>query len=99
MKNSIMIFIMTLLIVGLNATGIAMTYYNKEGGKHIETIIGDVVSVNPGKNVFVVKDEDTGASTTVLTDSQTIASLHPGQTVTVKLDMTSPIAESVAAGD
>ena len=73
-----------------------MTYYGKEGGIAIKTIVGMIESVNPGKNVFVIKGE--GAPTTVLTDSETIAPLRQGQTASVKLHSGSPFAVSVAVG-
>jgi hypothetical protein len=72
------------------------TYYSKEGGIQTKTIVGMVESVNTTKNTFVIKGE--GAPTTVLTDSQAIASLHEGQTASVKLQSGSPFAISIAAG-
>ena len=72
------------------------TYYSKEGSVQTKTIVGVVESVNPGKNVFVIKGE--GAGTTVLTDSETIASLQQGQMASVKLQLGNPVAVSVVAG-
>ncbi len=81
-----------------NAVPVGMVSYNKEGGIQTQTIVGVVTSVNAEKGVFVVEDKRDGITATVLTDSQTIVSLHPGQTVRVKLQSGSPVAVSVAAG-
>lgn len=63
--------------------------------KGTKTITGVVASVNPKKNVFVIEDKRDGITETVVTDSQTIASLHAGQVVRVRLNVGSPIAQSV----
>lgn len=78
-----------------NAAPMGMITYNK-GSK---IITGEVVSINSNKRVFVVEDRRDKVTVTVLTDSETIASLRPGQIVTVKLPIGSPIAESVAIGN
>ncbi len=70
-------------------------YSNKAGGVGTQTITGEVGSVNPGKNAFIVEDKYDRITATVLTDSQTIASLRSGQMVTVKLVSGSPVARLV----
>ena len=74
---------------------IGSTYSYKENGVSYQTITGVVTSVNATKNVFVVEDQNSKTSTTVSTDSQTVATLSIGKTVTVKLQVGNPIALSV----
>jgi len=98
MKN-IIILTITLFMLEPNAGSFASTVFNQGAGTHFETIIGVVESVNRSKNAFVVYDKYEGTSTTVLTDSKTIASLVEGQTVRVIKNVTSPMALSVTVVD
>ena len=78
-----------------NVVPVGMTSYSKEGGVQIRTIMGEVRSINTEKGLFIVDDKHDGVTATVLTDANTIASLHPGDVVTVKLRSGSPMAHSV----
>ena len=77
---------------------IGSTYSIKKNGVSYVIITGVVTTVNTKKNVFVVEDQNSKTSTTVLTDDQTIATISQGKTVTVKLQVGSSMALSVGAG-
>jgi len=77
---------------------IGSTTSNKAGGVLYLTITGIVTSVNAANNTFVVEDQNSKTSTTVSTDSQTVASLSKGKIVTVKLQQGNPFALSVGVG-
>gem|GEM_PF-6169206 len=74
------------------------TSYNKEGGIATRSVMGQVISLNAGKNVFVVEDKHCITKAAVSTDSKTAASLQPGQIVTVKLRANNPVAQLVSTG-
>lgn len=99
MKNIIITTIIASSVFDLNTISSAVTYYDRFAGVQYQTIIGEVVSVNTAKNIFVIEDKDAGTKTTVSTDSQTIASLSKGKIVRVTLKSGSPIAQTVAVGN
>ncbi|MDE2222614.1 MAG: hypothetical protein KGK03_06045 [Candidatus Omnitrophica bacterium] len=75
-----------------------MVMYNKEAGVVIQTNTGVVATLNPAKDVLVVENKHCELTTSALVDPQTMASLHPGQMVSVKMQMGNPRALSVMAG-
>ena len=74
------------------------TTYNKEAGIQTWTVNGQVESLNPAKNAFVVGNKHCSTSAVVSADSKTAAALQPGQAVTVKLLSGNPVARSVMTG-
>jgi hypothetical protein len=70
------------------------SYYRMAGGSYL-IITGVVTSINTSKNAFVVEDQNSKTSRTVLTNAQTVATLSKGKIVTVKLQQGNPFALSV----
>jgi len=77
---------------------VGMVSYKKEGGFLTQTNMGVVKSINLNNNVFVIENKHCPLTTVVSADSDTIASLRLGQTVSAKINLGNPRAISVGIG-
>ena len=81
MKKQVLFLVVGVSLISLNSLSFAETF-NRSAGVKVRTIVGTVESVNAAKSVALIKDKDTPKYETVRVDSDQIASLQVGQTVT-----------------